>query len=158
MRLRSCEKAMGSCTAQCKMLLFCANTIVRESAKFELADLKKEEEEKRFWRFGDGIFMTVLHNTGSLLGQENTIVSCHKGLYKLYAARFEFSRKIFFCISIYCVSALSLHIDCTESMILLLVPCTAVMQVMSFQLLSALINSPKEVITSLCKPILRIFL
>ena len=49
---------MGSCTAQCKMLLFCANTVVRESAKFELARLKKdeeeeEEEENRFWRFGD---------------------------------------------------------------------------------------------------------
>ena len=46
---------MGSCTAQCKMLLFCANTVVRESAKFELARLKKEEEEEenRFWQFGD---------------------------------------------------------------------------------------------------------
>ena len=45
---------MGSCTAQCKVLLFCANTVVRESAKFELALLKKEEEEEnRFWRFGD---------------------------------------------------------------------------------------------------------
>ena len=53
MRLRSCQKAMGSCTAraQCKMLLFCANTVVRESAKFELARLKKEEEEEN--RFGD---------------------------------------------------------------------------------------------------------
>ena len=49
MRLRS-----RSCTAQCKMLLFCANNVVRESAKFELARLKKEEEEEnRFWRFGD---------------------------------------------------------------------------------------------------------
>ena len=83
---------MGSCTAQCKMLLFCANTVVRESAKFELARLKKEEEEEnRFWRFGDfwrGTFATVIHDTGSLLGQENTrrrIVSCHKGL---FAARF----------------------------------------------------------------------
>ena len=47
MRLRSCQKAMGSCTAQCKMLLFCANTVVRESAKFELARLKKEEEEEK---------------------------------------------------------------------------------------------------------------
>ena len=51
---------MGSCTAQCKMLLFCSNTVVRESAKFELARLKKEEaeeeeeeQEKRFWWFGD---------------------------------------------------------------------------------------------------------
>ena len=54
-RLRSCQKAMGSCTAQCIMLLFRANTVVRESAKFELARLKKEEEEEeeenRFWQF-----------------------------------------------------------------------------------------------------------
>ena len=82
---------MGSCTAQCKMLLFCANTVVRESAKFELARLKKEEDETdfgglaTFWR---GTFATVIHDTGSLLGQENTrrrIVSCHKGF---FAARF----------------------------------------------------------------------
>ena len=80
---------MGSCTAQCKMLLFCANTVVRESAKFELARLKKEEEDfgglATFWR---GTFATVFHDTGSLLGQENTRrrrVSCHKGL---FAARF----------------------------------------------------------------------
>ena len=59
---------MGSCTAQ---LLFYANTVVRESAKFELARLKKEEEEEeeenRFWRFGDfwrGTFPTVIHDTG----------------------------------------------------------------------------------------------
>ena len=65
---------MGSCTVQCKMLLFCANTVVRESAKFELARLKKEEEEEenQFWRFGNGTFATVIHDTGSLLGQENT--------------------------------------------------------------------------------------
>ena len=81
---------MGSCTAQCKMLLFCANTVVRESAKFELAHLKKEEEEEenRFWRFGDFLARYFRDDTGSLLGQENTgrrIVSCHKGL---FAARF----------------------------------------------------------------------
>ena len=51
------KKRWGRAHAQCKMLLFCANTVVRESAKFELACLKKEEEEEeeenRFWRFGD---------------------------------------------------------------------------------------------------------
>ena len=84
---------MGSCTALCKMLLFCANNVVRESAKFELARLKKKKKKKKtdfgglatFWR---GTFATVIHDTGSLLGQENTrrrIVSCHKGL---FAARF----------------------------------------------------------------------
>ena len=61
---------------------------MRESAKFELARLKKEEEEENdfgglatFWR---GTFATVIHDTGGLLGQENTqrrIVSCHKGLF-----------------------------------------------------------------------------
>jgi len=34
------KKAMGWCTAQRKMLLFCAKTIVKESHKFELAHLK----------------------------------------------------------------------------------------------------------------------
>ena len=48
-RLQSCQKVMGSCPAQCKMLLFRTNTVVGESAKFELARLKKEEEEKTTW-------------------------------------------------------------------------------------------------------------
>ena len=39
-RLQSCEKAMGWCTAQCKMLLFCVKTIVKESCNFELGRLK----------------------------------------------------------------------------------------------------------------------
>ena len=77
-RLQSCQKAMGLCTAHCQMLLFCANTVVRESAKFELVHLKKEEEEEEETDFGGlttfwcGTFATVFHDTGSLLGQENT--------------------------------------------------------------------------------------
>ena len=96
-RLRSSQKAMESCTAQCKMLLFCANTVVRESAKFELARLKKEEEEEnRFWR---STFATVIHDTGSLLGLENTrrrIVS-----WLICCPFFEIWRDLgrFFCIS-----------------------------------------------------------
>jgi len=43
MRLQSCEKVMGWCTAQCKMLLFCVKTIVKESHNFELACLKTEK-------------------------------------------------------------------------------------------------------------------
>jgi len=42
---------MHWCTAQWKMLLFCEETIVKESCKFELAHLKKkkkkEEKEKK---------------------------------------------------------------------------------------------------------------
>ena len=39
------KKVMSWCTAQWKMLLFCAKTIMKESHKFELARLKK----KRHW-------------------------------------------------------------------------------------------------------------
>jgi len=38
---------MGWCTAQLKMLLFCAKTIVKESHKFELARLKKKKKKKK---------------------------------------------------------------------------------------------------------------
>ena len=42
--LQTWKKAMGWCTAQWKMLLFCAKTIVKESRKFELAHLKKKKK------------------------------------------------------------------------------------------------------------------
>ena len=41
-RLQTRKTAMGWCTAQWKMLLFCAKAIVKESCKFELARLKKK--------------------------------------------------------------------------------------------------------------------
>ena len=41
------KKAMGQCTAQCKMLLFHARTIVRGPDNTELARLKKKKEERR---------------------------------------------------------------------------------------------------------------
>ena len=37
---------MGWCTAQCKMLLFCLKTIIKESPSFELAHLKKKVKKK----------------------------------------------------------------------------------------------------------------
>ena len=46
MRLRSCEKAMGSCPAQFKMLLFCVKTVVKESGSFELATPSEEKNKK----------------------------------------------------------------------------------------------------------------
>ena len=46
-RLQSCEKAMGWCTAQCKMLPFCVETIVKESCNFVLAHLKKKKRKKK---------------------------------------------------------------------------------------------------------------
>jgi len=42
MRLQSCVKAMGWCTAQCKMLQFCVKIIVKESRNFELLSLHIE--------------------------------------------------------------------------------------------------------------------
>ena len=51
---------MGWCTAQCKMLLFCAKTIVKESCSFELADLKKEEHVSRLATFWFGTFTMFL--------------------------------------------------------------------------------------------------
>ena len=66
---------MGSCTAQCKMLLFCANTVERESAKFELARLKKEEEENRFWRFGNFLASDSYHSIRDSAGLPSYLVS-----------------------------------------------------------------------------------
>ena len=42
-RLQSYEKAMGWCTAQYKMQLFCMKTNVKESQNFELAHLQKKK-------------------------------------------------------------------------------------------------------------------
>jgi len=50
MRLLSFDKAMGWCTSQRKMLLFCAKTIVKES--HNLAHLKKKKKKKRTFWFG----------------------------------------------------------------------------------------------------------
>ena len=44
--LQTWKNAIGWCTAQWKMLLFCAQTIVKESRKFELACQKKEKKNK----------------------------------------------------------------------------------------------------------------
>ena len=51
MKLQSSQKAMGSCTAQCKMLLFCANTVVRESAKFSGAYGRSDFDQRPITTF-----------------------------------------------------------------------------------------------------------
>ena len=71
--LQTWKKAMGWCTAQWKMLLFCAKTIVKESSKFELARLKKKKKKKNI--------LAVWWLSGSVL--ENTrrwTVGCYNGL------------------------------------------------------------------------------
>ena len=58
---------MGWCTAQWKMLLFCAKTIVKESRKFELARMMMMmmmmmmEEEEESWPSGDFLVQYFCH-------------------------------------------------------------------------------------------------
>jgi len=64
------EEAMGWCTAQYKMLLFCSITIVKESRNFELAHLKKKENILvTFWF---GTFAMLFRITGHAVCHENT--------------------------------------------------------------------------------------
>ena len=120
--LQTWKKAMGWCTTQWKMLLFCAKTIVKESRKFELACLKKKKKKKKEKHFGClatfwfGAFAMLCSATGRVFCHENTrkwTVRCYNGLKVSCFGDFE----KFVCISIYCVSALSLHIESTDSMI-----------------------------------------
>ena len=56
--LQAWNKALGWCTAQWKMLLFCAKTIVKESRKFELARLKKKKKKENIlavWRLSGSV-------------------------------------------------------------------------------------------------------
>ena len=72
--LQTWKKAMGWCTTQWKMLLFCAKTIVKESRKFELARLKKKKE-KQFGRpvtFRFDTFAMLFCATGHVFRHENT--------------------------------------------------------------------------------------
>ena len=85
-RLQTCKKAMGWCTAQWKMLLFCAKTIVKESCKFELAYLqKKKKKEKHFGclaTFWFSTFTTLFSATGCIVRHKNTwrwMVGCYNG-------------------------------------------------------------------------------
>ena len=84
--LQTWKKAMGWCTTQWKMLLFCAKTVVKESRKFELARLKKKKKEKHFGRlvtFWIGTFAMLFNATGCVFRHENTrrwTVGCYNGL------------------------------------------------------------------------------
>jgi len=41
------QKVMGWCIAQCKMLLFCAKTVVKESHNSELRRRRRKEEDEK---------------------------------------------------------------------------------------------------------------
>ena len=62
------------------MLLFCANTVVRESAKFELTRLKKEEEEEEeenpilaIWRLFGAVLSRRLFTTLGVFWARKTL-------------------------------------------------------------------------------------
>ena len=82
-----CEKVMDSCTAWCKILLFCAKTIMIRISQFWSSLVKeRREEENQFWLMGD--FPVPYFHNASLCHQEswwvmNTqrwMVCCYKGL------------------------------------------------------------------------------
>ena len=113
---------MGLCTAQCKMLLFCANTVVRESAKFELARLKKEEEEAilAVWRFSGAVLSRQIFTTlGVFLARKTLVVSCHKGIIICcpYFIFREILKDFFVLAYIACPLYPYIYVDSTESMI-----------------------------------------
>ena len=70
MRLQSCEKVMGWCTAQCNMLLFCMKTIMKESYNFELACLKKKKRERSLVTFWFSAFAMLFCTTRHVVGHE----------------------------------------------------------------------------------------
>ena len=80
-RLQTWKKALGWCTTQWKMLLFCAKSIVKESHKFDLARLKSI---LAIWRpSGFGTFAMLFSTTGCVVRHENTqrwMVGCYNGL------------------------------------------------------------------------------
>jgi len=66
-------KAMGWCTAQFKMLLFCVKTTMKESCNFELALLNKNKKTfGRLVTFYFGTFAILFCTTGCVTRHENT--------------------------------------------------------------------------------------
>ena len=102
------KKAIGRCTAQCKMLLFRARTIVRDSDNTELARLKKKE--KHFACFASSWLPSryFLAPLGVLLVMK-TLDDEWYVVIKAYKLTVFEILKDFFCIAICCISALSLH-------------------------------------------------
>ena len=62
---------LGLCTTQCKTMLFCVKTAMRESNNFEIAYLREEECETysgRLVTFGFGTFVMFSCTNRSLFG------------------------------------------------------------------------------------------
>ena len=110
MRLQSCEKAMGWCTAHCKMLLFCAKT-TWESHNFELPHLKEKmkKETKTFWLFANFLVryfcIAFLPHYACCWSWKHSKMN---GMLSYRLTSLQFLR--FFVLSqLYCMSVKSLH-------------------------------------------------
>ena len=120
MSFQRLEKAMGWYTAQCKMLLFCVKTVVKVSHNFDLACLKNKKKRKKEKHFGHlvtfwfGTFAMLFRATGHVFCHENTQNEQYVVIKAFKFTVFE-SFKDFFCI--YCISALSLHLESTDNMV-----------------------------------------
>ena len=115
-RLQGCEKEMGWCTAQCKILLFYVRTIVKESSKFELACLKKKIKERclAIRQLSVSVLLRCFFAPLGILSVMKTVeVEWYMVAYKF--TFFEIFERLF-CIIICCMSVLSLHIQSTDSM------------------------------------------
>jgi len=90
------------------MLLFHVKTIIRESCNFELACLKKEKMTLRFGYSATFWFGTF--RTSIVLLVKKTVEDEWYVVIKVHTLSII---EVFFCVIIYCVSMLSLHIQST---------------------------------------------
>jgi len=96
---------MGWFTAQYEMLLFCVKTVMKESRNFELAHLKKKN--MALWRLCGLVLSRRFFVPVSMLFVMKTL---EDGWHIVIKFTVFAILSDFFCIIIYCVSALSLHI------------------------------------------------
>jgi len=48
-RLQCCEKVLHLCTSQCKLMLFCVKTTVKESRNFQLAVWRRGKKQRKIF-------------------------------------------------------------------------------------------------------------
>ena len=117
-RLQTCEKAMGWCTAQYKMLPFCVKTIEKESRR------RSMKKSKTFWPSGNFLvwYFSDVFSCYHVVHHQNTrrwTVWCYKSLAMYKLAVFEILRDFFVLSYIGCPHYPYIHIESTDSMIII---------------------------------------
>jgi len=88
--LQTWKKAMGWCTAQWKMLLFCVKTIVKESRIFWTSPSEEEEEEEEEeGRKTFGCMATFLFGTFAMLFSATGCVVHHESTWRWTAGSYN---------------------------------------------------------------------